>query len=274
MTEMLALFINDAGWLAPLYYVASYVFTALVPVVPTPLVSALGGAAFGVMPAVAYGIVGLGLGAVVALNLARWVGRPLLLRLFSPKAWAEWEALLGIRSPVVWGIVFFVLNVDIAVVAAGMSRVPLRSLWLAAVIARLPWLIASAWLGDLVFVSDSVMFLALLGLIAGVVVFAKVRPRFQHWLVDRVTHPDATGDAGSTLRRAWNATVRRLSGSVTQARGRLQAFIEPLQARARASWGALVTRHHPRIPPQESAEADQQQAPHDDPPAPPSDHRG
>ena len=186
MTEALANFINDTGWLAPVYYVLSFVFTALVPVVPTPLVGALGGAAFGALPAILYGILGLGLGAFVALNLARRIGRPLLLRLVSPKAWAEWEALIGIRSVVLWGVIFFVLNVDVAVMAAGLSQVRLRDLWLTALIARFPWLVASAWFGELVFVSDTVMWLALLGLIGGVVVFQKLRPRFQHWLVRRV----------------------------------------------------------------------------------------
>jgi uncharacterized membrane protein YdjX (TVP38/TMEM64 family) len=157
MTEAMAHFINDAGWLAPLYYVLSFVVTALVPVIPTPLVGALGGAAFGTVPAVLYGIVGLALGAFVALNLSRRIGRPLLLRIVSPKAWAEWEALSASARLVLWGVIFFVLNVDVAVMAAGLSQLRLRSLWLTAMIARFPWLVASAWFGDLVFVSDTVM---------------------------------------------------------------------------------------------------------------------
>jgi uncharacterized membrane protein YdjX (TVP38/TMEM64 family) len=183
MTEALAHLINDAGPLAPLYYVLSFVLTALLPFIPTPLVAALGGAAFGTGPAVAYGLVGLALGALVALNLSRRIGRPLILRLVSPKAWAEWEVLVGIRSLWLWGVIFFVLNVDFAVVAAGLSQLPLRKLWLTAMIARFPWLLASAWFGDVLFVSDTVMLLALVGLIGGVVVFQKLRPRFRHWLV-------------------------------------------------------------------------------------------
>ena len=190
-------FINDAGWYAPLYYVLSFVITALVPVIPTPLVGALGGAAFGTVPAVLYGIVGLALGAFVALTVSRRIGRPLLLRIVSPKAWNEWEAIVGIKSVVLWGVIFFVLNVDVAVIAAGLSQVRLRSLWLTAMIARFPWLLASAWFGELVFVSDTVMYLALLGLIAGVVVFQKLRPRFQHWLVEQVTSEQAAVGAGA-----------------------------------------------------------------------------
>jgi len=158
------------------------------------LVGALGGAAFGTLPAISYGIVGLGLGAFVALTLSRRIGRPLLLRLVSPKAWAEWETLVGIKNVFVWGVIFFVLNVDVAVIAAGLSQVPLRKLWLTALIARFPWLVASAWFGEVVFVSDTVMYLALLVLIASVVVFQKIRPRFQHWLVARVAPEEAADD--------------------------------------------------------------------------------
>ncbi len=200
MTEALAYFINDAGWLAPLYYVLSFVVTALLPVIPTPLVGALGGAALGVVPAVLYGVVGLGLGAFIALNLSRRLGRPIALKLVTPKIWAEWESLLGIRSVVVWGVIFFVLNVDFAVMAAGLSTLRLRRLWLAAMVARFPWLVASAWFGDLVFVSDTVMLLALVMLVAMMVVLGKVRPRVRHYLVRWAQRHDPAASARARVR--------------------------------------------------------------------------
>jgi uncharacterized membrane protein YdjX (TVP38/TMEM64 family) len=214
MTEALSHFINDAGWLAPIYYMLSFVVTALLPFIPTPLVGALGGAALGVVPAILYGILGLGLGAVVALNLSRRIGRPLVLKLVTPKVWAEWEALLGIRSVVVWGVIFFILNVDFAVVAAGLSGLPLRRLWLAAMIARFPWLVASAWFGDLVFVSDTVMLLALVVMLGMIAVLAKVRPLVHHQLVrwaERADHgpPRAPSPAWSRPPAAREAPLGR-----------------------------------------------------------------
>ncbi len=200
MTDALAYFINDAGWLAPLYYVLSFVVTALLPFIPTPLVGALGGAALGTGPAIAYGVVGLGLGALVALNLSRRLGRPIALKIVSPSAWAEWESLLGVRSLLLWGVIFFVLNVDFAVVAAGLSSLRLRDLWITAMIARFPWLVASAWFGELIFVSDTVMLLALVVMLAMMVVIGKVRPRVQHWLVRWVERHDPEAAARSRQR--------------------------------------------------------------------------
>jgi uncharacterized membrane protein YdjX (TVP38/TMEM64 family) len=209
MTEALSHFINDAGWLAPIYYVLSFVITALLPFIPTPLVGALGGAALGVVPAILYGMVGLGLGAFVALNLSRRIGRPIILKLVTPKVWSEWEALLGIRSVAVWGVIFFILNVDFAVVAAGLSGLPLRRLWLAAMIARFPWLVASAWFGDLVFVSDTVMLLALVVMLGMLGVLAKLRPLVHHHLVEWAQRADPGArrvSAARRLRREREAT--------------------------------------------------------------------
>ncbi|MEJ2668558.1 MAG: hypothetical protein P8Z81_15940, partial [Deinococcales bacterium] len=179
MTHAVSHFINDAGWLAPLYYVASFLVTALLPFIPTPLVGALGGKAFGFLPAVAYGIIGLGLGALVGLLLARNIGRPILTLLVRRNTLDEWEELLGIRSVALWGVIFFILNLDFMVLLSGLTSLPLAELWIAAMIARAPWLIASAWFGSAVLVSDTVMWLALVLLIPLLILLNRLRPRLR-----------------------------------------------------------------------------------------------
>lgn len=183
MVHALTNLISEAGWLAPFYYILGFLLTALVPVIPTPLISALGGTAFGYWPAVTYGLVGLGLGAFVALTLARRLGRPLLMLMIRREAWDEWEEILGIRSLPVWGVVFFVLNLDFVVMLSGLTTLPLRNLWITAMIARLPWLLVTAWFGSTVLVSETVMWLALIALIPGIYFFNRIRPRIRHWLV-------------------------------------------------------------------------------------------
>ncbi len=183
MLETLAAFLDHAGAFAPLLYVSFYLATALLPFVPTPLVSALGGSLLGFGPAVLYGVIGLGLGAGLALGLSRSLGRPVMIRLFGARVWEEWEALLGVRSPLTWGVIFFLLNIDFAVVAAGLSPVPLRKLWLAALVARLPWLVASAWFGES-FLTSSRLLPQALGLLGVFFVAVNlVRPRLRRYLV-------------------------------------------------------------------------------------------
>lgn len=201
MIDALTTLINSAGWLAPLYYVLSFVLTAVLPVVPTPLVAALGGTVFGYGPAVVYGIFGLGLGALISLTLARAVGLPLLRRLVKPEVWAAWEQLLGIRSVAVWGLIFLVLNLDFAVTVAGLTTLPIVHLWLAAMIARIPWLLASAWFGDAVLVNDGVVLVIGLLMIPGVYLLGQLRHLVQAWLIRLSTDvaPAAVASADSQV---------------------------------------------------------------------------
>jgi uncharacterized membrane protein YdjX (TVP38/TMEM64 family) len=183
MIDALTSFISSAGWLAPFWYVASFVISALLPFIPTPLIGALGGTAFGFLPAVIYGLFGLGLGALTALTLSRHLGRRIIDLLVPRTLWSEWEKLLGIESVSMWGVIFFVLNLDIAVVAAGLSTFPIRQLWVAAMIARIPWLVASAWFGDAVLVSDAVLILVMILMIPALWGLRQLRPRIRRWLI-------------------------------------------------------------------------------------------
>ncbi len=183
MTDLLTTFITSAGLYGPLYYIFSFVMAALLPFIPTPLIGALGGTAFGFLPAVGYGVIGLGIGALTALSLARLVGRPLLLRLVRPEAWKQWEELLGIRSVFVWGLLFFVLNLDFAVAAAGLSALPIGQLWLAAMVARLPWLVASAWFGETFLQSDALLVMSLALVLPLAFLLGRARPRLQRLFV-------------------------------------------------------------------------------------------
>ncbi len=183
MTEWLSGLISSAGVNAPLYYLLGFVLAALLPFIPTPLIAALGGTAFGFGPAVGYGLLGLALGAFIALSLSRLIGRPILLKLVRPETWKSWEEFLGIRSVPVWGLIFFVLNMDYAVVAAGLTGLPLPQLWLAAMIARLPWLLVSAWFGETFLQNDQLLLPAFLIVLVLLFAFSRVRPRLQRWLV-------------------------------------------------------------------------------------------
>lgn len=165
MLEALTTAIAAQGWLAPFWYVGGFLLAALVPIIPTPAIAALGGTVFGTVPAILYGLVGLALGAATSLTLARQLGRRLIRRIVPDRHWREWEAFLGIRSLTTWFVVFFALNLDLSVMAAGLTSLPARRLWWTAIAARVPWLIAAAWVGDLVLVNDAALILVGLAMI-------------------------------------------------------------------------------------------------------------
>lgn len=200
MLDALSDFVAGAGAFAPLLYISLYLATALLPFIPTPLVSALGGSLLGFGPAVGYGVIGLGLGAFLALRLSRSLGRPVIIRLVGAKLWEEWEELLGIRSPFVWGIIFFVLNIDFAVVAAGLSGLPLWQLWLSAVVARLPWLVLSAFFGENLLASERLLPQALMLLGGVLLVLRYARPRVRRYLVSRRGEPSPAAEQPESKR--------------------------------------------------------------------------
>lgn len=190
MFETLSALLDQAGAFAPVVYISFFLMTAVVPVIPTPLVSALGGSLLGFGPALGYGFIGLCLGAFLALNISRLIGRPVVVRIFGRKAWEDWEVMLGIRSPVVWGVIFFIFNIDFAVVAAGLSGVALWKLWLAAVAARLPWVVVTAWFGEVYLVSDQYLLPALgIGILA-ILIINLLRARLRPIIVQKTLSPD------------------------------------------------------------------------------------
>lgn len=184
MPEFLSQAITDAGPYAYLYYVLGYVLTALSPVVPTPLVTAIGGTALGFWPATLFGLLGLALGAAVALSLARWLGRPLLLFLLRRKDLGQWEEFLGVRSYRVWALVFLAINLDVAVMASGLTSLPLWRLWLTAVLARSPWVVVVAWYGSALFDSPMATVVGVIGAVIVFVLLARVAARIRRALLE------------------------------------------------------------------------------------------
>lgn len=210
MLETLSSHLHQAGAWAPILYISFFLLAALVPAIPTPLISALGGSLLGFGPAVLYGIVGLGLGALLALNLSRRLGRPAVIRIFGSKTWEDWELLLGVRSPLLWGAIFFTINTDFVVMAAGLSGLALWKLWLTAVIARLPWIVAAAWFGDLALISDEYLLLGLLIGLAALVIINFTRPRLRQLFIKRqLKHDDAVNSSQTQQRSTTEADSRK-----------------------------------------------------------------
>jgi uncharacterized membrane protein YdjX (TVP38/TMEM64 family) len=204
MLETLSSQLQQAGAWAPILYVSFFLLAALVPAIPTPLISALGGSLLGFVPAMLYGMVGLGLGALLALNLSRRLGRPVVIRIFGQKTWEDWEMLLGVRSPLLWGAIFFTINTDFVVMAAGLSGLALWKLWLTAFIARLPWIVAAAWFGDLVLISDEYLLLGLLIGLTALAIINFTRPRLQQLFIKRQLKRD---DIVNSAQAQQHATI-------------------------------------------------------------------
>jgi uncharacterized membrane protein YdjX (TVP38/TMEM64 family) len=137
----------DFGPIAPLAYIVVYALQVIVAPIPGLPIGMAAGFVFGVVPAIIYGSVGLGLGVLVALLAGRLWGLRLLARVAGPDAIAKWEQLRLVNSPATWLIIFLGPSPDLILFVAGMSRIPLAWLVLIALIGRAPAMIAATLLG-------------------------------------------------------------------------------------------------------------------------------
>lgn len=142
-------FVHSFGPWAPLAYIGLFAFQILVAPFPGQFLGVMGGYLFGILLGSLYSILGLTLGAGLALWLARRYGRPVLERFFDKEQIHSWERRLRMRSPVTWGLLFLFPVPDLAFYVAGLSRVPLRMLLPAVVAGRSVGLIFASIVGTL-----------------------------------------------------------------------------------------------------------------------------
>jgi uncharacterized membrane protein YdjX (TVP38/TMEM64 family) len=147
--ERLTAMVRSAGLWAPLAFIGLYVAQTIAAPIPGQALNFAAGYLFGFVPGILYSWLGLFLGSVAALALARYLGRPLVQRLVDPMALASMDRLASKRGLPFFFVVFLIpgLPDDIACFVAGLTSLPLSALILVSAIGRLPSVVAAVWLG-------------------------------------------------------------------------------------------------------------------------------
>ena len=128
--------IAQFGPLAPLAYIGLNVAQVVLAPLPGNFMGLISGYLFGMFWGTFYSVVGLALGATLAISIGRYFGRPLLTRFYSSEKLALWEGKLRMRSPVLWCIVFMFPVPDMLIYVAGLSTVRLSVLLPSIVLGR------------------------------------------------------------------------------------------------------------------------------------------
>ncbi len=147
--ERLTAAVRGAGPWAPLVFIGLYIAQAIAAPIPGQALNFAAGYLFGLVPGVLYSWLGLMLGSIAALLLARYLGRPLVQRLVNPTTLAKMDHLAANRGLAFFFVVFLIpgLPDDIACFVAGLTSLPLPALIAVCAVARLPSVVASVWLG-------------------------------------------------------------------------------------------------------------------------------
>ncbi|GIK75097.1 MAG: hypothetical protein BroJett021_40850 [Chloroflexota bacterium] len=174
------------GPLAPLAYVTFFAAQILIAPLPGSFLSVLGGYLFGFGAGLLLSLLGLSIGATLAILIGRKLGRPILERFFDHAELIRWERKLRLRSPLLWFVVFLFPLPDLAIYIAGLGTTPIRQLIPAVLLGRSIGILIGSTLGTATahlpawfVLGQWALFLALAGL-----VYRYQRPLRYHLLVN------------------------------------------------------------------------------------------
>ena len=145
--EQIRVWLVGLGPVGPLAYVLLYTAQVVCAPLPGLPIGAAAGFAFGLVPAMVYGMGGLTIGVAIALVGRRLWGLRLLVRVAGPEAIARWEQMRLVNSPLTWLLVFLGPSPDLILFVAGMSRIPLRVLIPIGIVGRAPAMATATLLG-------------------------------------------------------------------------------------------------------------------------------
>lgn len=136
------------GPLAPVVYVLFYAAQILVAPLPGNFLAVLAGYLFGFWWGLLLSLVGLTIGAFLAVLISRRFGRPLLERFFNHAELVRWERKLRLRSPLVWYVFFLFPVPDLVMYVAGLGTLQLRWLLPAILLGRATGILIGITLGN------------------------------------------------------------------------------------------------------------------------------
>ncbi|MFY9611233.1 MAG: VTT domain-containing protein [Blastocatellia bacterium] len=167
-TDAVARYVLSYGWAAPIFFVALQVCQVVILPIPGQVIGIVAGYIFGWKLGVTYTMFGLALGMIIVFTLSRKLGRGFVEKLNGPEAMRDLETLFSSRDGNSGGfyqksaqtlrsnalLTFFLFMLlpglpdNLACFVAGLTRIPVRLLLLAALVGRFPAALTLSLFGD------------------------------------------------------------------------------------------------------------------------------
>jgi uncharacterized membrane protein YdjX (TVP38/TMEM64 family) len=147
--ELLQNILGKMGPWAPLIIALAEMLQVILAPVPGQIVGIVAGYLYGVLWGTLLCMVGLAIGSLAAMWLARQLGRPLVERIAGPDLVRRIDGYVDKRGAFALFLIFLLpfLPDDSVCFIAGMTRLRLTELLLLAIIGRLPGLVVSTLIG-------------------------------------------------------------------------------------------------------------------------------
>jgi uncharacterized membrane protein YdjX (TVP38/TMEM64 family) len=138
---------HELGVMGPVVLVAINALQIVVAPIPGYVVQIAAGWVYGIWPGALYSVMGLVVGAFLAMSLARLLGRPFALRVLGAERLAHWEHVVHADRLWLWALLFLGPVGDVPYILAGLSRFPIPRLLLLALVIRSPGVVVAAAVG-------------------------------------------------------------------------------------------------------------------------------
>lgn len=143
-------YVEAAGATGKLIFVCIQIFQVVIAAVPGEIVQIAGGYFFGVLEGAILLSIGLFIGTISSILVARWLGFGVIKALVPPRHLKRiYDLINGPKTDIAIFLLFLIpgLPKDIMTYAIGLTPYPIHRFLLIATAARLPALIASCYIG-------------------------------------------------------------------------------------------------------------------------------
>lgn len=160
-------YIEAQGLVGVAIFTFFQVFQVVVAAIPGEIVQIAGGYIYGTFWGTIYLVIGVCIGSIINFFIARWLGYELIKAFISEKRLTQlYNLVRGPKSDFVMFSLFLVpgLPKDILTYVAGLTPVPAGKFLIIAIVARLPALIGSSFIGACFQREDTFIAIAISGL--------------------------------------------------------------------------------------------------------------
>jgi uncharacterized membrane protein YdjX (TVP38/TMEM64 family) len=187
--QQLQAWLDWLGPLGPLGVIGLNALQVVVAFIPGYAMMIAAGYLYGFPMGAVYGAIGMALGGVIAISLARRYGRPLVVRVVGASRLEHWEDVAHINSLPVWFFLMLGPFGDVPYYIAGLTKIAIWKIVAIALLLRTPSVFVAAAVGaGLVdWRSPWVIGGAILLMSAGAVAI-RYQARIEHW-IDQVLLP-------------------------------------------------------------------------------------
>ncbi|MEJ2734085.1 MAG: TVP38/TMEM64 family protein [Anaerolineae bacterium] len=147
--EAVRVWVEGLGGWGPVAIILLEMIQALLAPVPGQAIEAASGYLYGPWLGALYPLIGMALGSTITFSLARWFGRPLVIRLIGQQSMDRMDDLVR-RGGALFFFLIWLLPFapdDLACVAAGLTPMPARQFIILMLVGRVPGISVSVWIG-------------------------------------------------------------------------------------------------------------------------------